>query len=55
MKDRLVQLFNQSNVWGYLAGDKHRTNYQGDTYLIDRKAGVEAWPNLGCQQAGCRR
>ena len=46
VKDRLVQLFNQSNVWGYLAGDKHRTNYQGDTYLIDRKAGVEAWPNL---------
>ena len=46
VKDQLVQLFNQSNVWGYLAGDKHRTNYQGDTYLIDRKAGVEAWPNL---------
>ena len=46
VKDRLVQLFNHSNVWAYLAGDKHRTNYQGDHYLIDRKTGVAAWPNL---------
>lgn len=46
IKERLVQLFNQTNVWAYLAGDRHRTNYQGDDYLIDRKINVDAWPNL---------
>lgn len=46
IKDRLVQVFNQTNVWAYLAGDKHRTNYQGDEYLIDRKSGIDAWPNI---------
>lgn len=46
IKTRLVQLFNQTNVWAYLAGDKHRTNYKGDDYLIDRKTGLNAWPNI---------
>lgn len=46
VKERLVQLFNQTNVWAYLSGDKHKTNYQGDEFLIYRKSGVEAWPNL---------
>lgn len=46
IKDRLVQAFNQTNVWAYLAGDKHQTNYQGDEYLIDRKIGINAWPNI---------
>ena len=46
IKKRLVQFFNQTNVWAYLAGDKHRTNYQGDEFLIDRKIGIAAWPNI---------
>lgn len=46
VKDRLVQLFNQTNVWVYLAGDQHRPNDRRDAYLIDRKTGVKAWPNL---------
>lgn len=47
IKKGLVQLFNQNNVWAYLAGDKHRTNYkEDDKYLIDRKIGIEAWPNI---------
>lgn len=46
IKERLVQLFNQTNVWAYLAGDKHRTNYRGDEFLIYRKTGIDAWPNV---------
>ena len=46
VKERLVQLFNQTNVWAYLAGDKHRTNYRGDEFLIYRKTGIDAWPNI---------
>lgn len=46
IKERLVQLFNQTNVWAYLAGDKHRTNYRGDEFLIYRKTGTDAWPNI---------
>ncbi len=46
LKIRLVQLFNQINVWVYLAGDKHRTNYKGDEYLIDRKINIDVWPNI---------
>lgn len=46
IKERLVQLFNQINVWAYLAGDKHRTNYRGDEFLIYRKTGTDAWPNI---------
>jgi len=45
-RDRLVQLFNQTNVWAYLAGDRHRLNFHGEDYLIDRKIGIAAWPNI---------
>ena len=44
--ERLVQLFNQTNTWAYLAGDQHRTNDRASDYLIDRKTDVAAWPNL---------
>jgi len=44
--NRLTQLFNQTNVWAYLAGDKHRVNIHGNDYLIDRKIGISAWPNI---------
>lgn len=46
IKDRLIQLFNQTNVWAYFAGDIHRPNYYAGDYLIDRKTGVEGWPNI---------
>lgn len=46
IKDRLRQMFNHTNVWAYLAGDKHQTNYKGDEYLIDRGVEVKAWPNI---------
>lgn len=46
VKARLVQLFNQANVWAYFAGDAHRPNYHADGYLIDRKTQDGAWPNI---------
>lgn len=46
VKARLVQMFNQSNVWAYFAGDAHRSNYHLDDYLIDRKTQDRAWPNI---------
>ncbi len=46
IRDRLIQLFNQSNVWAYLAGDKHKINLHNDDYLIDKKTDTSAWPNI---------
>lgn len=48
VKERLVQMFNQSNVWAYFAGDAHRPNYHSDDYLIDRKTQDVGWvwPNI---------
>lgn len=46
VKARLVQLFNQANVWAYFAGDVHRPNYHADDYLIDRKTQDGTWPNI---------
>lgn len=45
---RLVHMFNQHNVWAYLAGDQHRANFNDDhDYYINRKQDAyKTWPNI---------
>ena len=50
IQDSLIELFNQTNVCAYLAGDQHRANNRSSDYLIDRKTGTDAWPNIVCRK-----
>lgn len=54
IRKRLVQLFNQTNVWAYLAGDRHVANIHDEDYLIDRKIGVNSWPNIVAERLAAR-
>ena len=47
-RHQLIQMFNQHNVWAYLAGDQHIANFNDDhDYYINRKQDKEkTWPNI---------